>query len=163
MELLQLPAPVPLAQMGFWDREIVRTYGMAMKVLRRSAGLSPADAAEKLGALVGHPVSPQAITMWEAGNGFPPLPLFARLDQVFDVETNGLRLRATGLWAERVRLLEAERKAAADAEVALKEDGRPPRGRRRPRSNKALGASAQRPGATSESSPTEAVEPPTGG
>lgn len=126
--------------MGFWDREVVRTYGATIKAVRTEAKMTKSAAAAALSALVGHHVPEQFFTTWESGDGFPPRPVFARLDQALGLKEGELRLRAGFVWAERKKLLDAEVKAAEEADTALREDGRPPRGRRRPRVQKKPGS-----------------------
>ena len=54
-------------------------FGKRMSVLRRKAGLSQTDLAEKLG------VTSQAVSKWETGRGFPDLKLLEPLAQTLEV------------------------------------------------------------------------------
>lgn len=128
---LELPPDKPLAQMSFWDQQIVRTYGITIKTLRQSRGMKKGEAATRLSEMAGHYVPEQAFTAWEAGDGFPPPQLFALLDPLFGLGEGGLAQRAGVIMASRGKALREEEKAAEEAAVALREDGKPPRGRRR--------------------------------
>lgn len=50
-------------------------FGKRISVLRRRAGLSQADVAEKLG------VTSQAVSKWECGNAIPDIDLLLELSQ----------------------------------------------------------------------------------
>lgn len=59
-------------------------FGKRISVLRRKAGLSQADVAEKLG------VTSQAVSKWECGNAIPDIDLLLELSHLYHVSINDL-------------------------------------------------------------------------
>ena len=86
--LAPLLITVIIGKIGLSKGEIVmidrQQIGLRISVLRKKAGLSQAELAEKLG------ISPQAVSKWESGKNLPDIDAFCELSWLFNMSIDSI-------------------------------------------------------------------------
>lgn len=113
--------------------ERIRSFGQALKDVRETRSLSRQEVVSRMRSVVGYPVPLDALAAWETGQGLPPVQLLDALEDALGLGRGEFLRRAAEWHGRRQKHLDAAEKARLETDIALREDGRPPRARRRPK------------------------------